>query len=171
MYKDSQRGASFWGPYELRHQDYPSHWSDYLCNCKPVNQVCWYPGAGASRLLYLPALRLWCVLRPTKAESSRGLTPRSYQCLQCVEHLAEWKVVEQTCEKAQPNQPAQLAQRSWRGDNMRSSQLAVRIALVAGLVLLTLASTGEWVPIQVYYFWKPFLFGVFFTKVSVKCWE
>jgi len=31
---------------------------------------------------------------------------------------------------------------------MRSSQLAVRIALVAGLVLLTLASTGEWVPIQ-----------------------
>ena len=32
---------------------------------------------------------------------------------------------------------------------MRSSQLAVRIALVAGLVLLTLASTGEWVPIQV----------------------
>ena len=65
MYKDSQRGAACLGPSEFRHQDYPSHWSDNISNWKPssVNWVCWYPGAGASRLLYLPALRLG-VLRP-----------------------------------------------------------------------------------------------------------
>ena len=29
------------------------------------------------------------------------------------------------------------------------AQLAARVALLAGFILLTLASTGEWVPVQV----------------------
>ena len=38
--------------------------------------------------------------------------------------------------------------------SMRSGQVAVRAALLTGFILLTLASTADWVPVQVSTTWK-----------------